>query len=126
MHRPQSAGPKQEKGDQPCDALAMSFSRTSNETLEDALTRLKLKRQGRSVPHVERVERRTNFTTLANLQNPPEISNLCNSHSSNDTLKSSVDMLTQEEAAKLSPTNAPIMKKAPEFAKNPMPYNKSF
>jgi len=91
-----------------------------SETLQDALTKLEAKRQGKRIIPVVPVQK-PDFDDHVNLA---DVSNLMLGISSNgsnntlDTLNSSFEMLTHEQAAKLSPTNAPIMK--PHSLKKPM------
>lgn len=97
------------------DTLARSLDHRKRETLEDALSRLELKRQGIRVPVL--VERTTDLVDLKDCK----LVNVCSQGSNNtlDTLNSSAEMLPQEEAAKLSATNAPIMRPS-GLAKKPI------
>lgn len=92
---------------------------STKETLQSALTRLEEKRrQGRTIiPVAVPVQDHTNLADLSNLH----LSNLPNAGSNNtlDTLNSSLEMLTPDQAAKLSPTNAPVMKPS-SLAKKPV------
>ena len=94
-----------------------AVSSTYKETLQSALTRLEEKRQGRTIlPVAVPVQYHANLADLSNLH----LSNLSNAGSNNtlDTLNSSFEMLTPDQAAKLSPTNAPVMKPS-SLAKKP-------
>ena len=107
---------------------SMEGSLSSSESLKAALTSLECKRQFKTVlPVVMPVQPRKELTKepikdLADLSNSNLV--LCSGYGSNntlntfDTLNSSADMLTHEQAFSLSPTNAPIMKPF-IFAKKP-------
>lgn len=85
-------------------------SDVSRDTLKEAMN---LKRKGLKVSAIPVLKKEiqdlsdVTFSTFSSAHH----------NSSFDTLASSVDMLTPEEASKLSETNAPVMKKGPHFAK---------
>lgn len=100
------------ESDVPSGTLEKSF-KTNGQTLQDALVRLEAKRQGKTVlPVVVSNYSNHNLTDLSNV-NLSNLNlsnnNLSGSNNTLDTLNSSIEMLTHEQAAKLSPTNAPIM-----------------
>ena len=94
-----------------------AYDTTISPSLQNALNGLEAKRQGAFVLSV-------NVSVEKQLANLGDLSNLnltSNAHGSNDTLEtlnSSVEMLRPTEAAKLSQTNAPVMKPS-SLAKKP-------
>lgn len=94
-----------------------AYDTTVSPSLQYALNRLDAKRQGTLLAVNVSDEGPANLEDLSNLK----LTSCCGNGSNNtlDTLNSSVEMLKPEEAAKLSPTNAPVMKSSSLVKKKP-------